>query len=56
MTNPEISADNSTTQAAANTQSAHRARGVTVPQGFRAASVKAGIKPSGKTDLALGCQ
>ncbi|WP_448859473.1 bifunctional glutamate N-acetyltransferase/amino-acid acetyltransferase ArgJ [Corynebacterium propinquum] len=53
MTNPEISADNSTTQAAANTQSAHRARGVTVPQGFRAASVKAGIKPSGKTDLAL---
>lgn len=53
MTNPEISADNSTTQAAANTQYAHRARGVTVPQGFRAASVKAGIKPSGKTDLAL---
>ncbi|MEJ4095788.1 bifunctional glutamate N-acetyltransferase/amino-acid acetyltransferase ArgJ [Corynebacterium propinquum] len=53
MTNPEISADNSTTRAAANTQSAHRARGVTVPQGFRAASVKAGIKPSGKTDLAL---
>ena len=53
MTNPEISADNSTTQAAANTQSAHRARGVTVPQGFRAARVKAGIKPSGKTDLAL---
>lgn len=53
MTNPEISADNPTTQAAANTQSAHRARGVTVPQGFRAASVKAGIKPSGKTDLAL---
>ncbi|WP_454979187.1 bifunctional glutamate N-acetyltransferase/amino-acid acetyltransferase ArgJ [Corynebacterium propinquum] len=53
MTNPEISADSSTTQAAANTQSAHRARGVTVPQGFRAASVKAGIKPSGKTDLAL---
>ena len=53
MTNPEISADSPTTQAAANTQSAHRARGVTVPQGFRAASVKAGIKPSGKTDLAL---
>ncbi|WP_455006431.1 bifunctional glutamate N-acetyltransferase/amino-acid acetyltransferase ArgJ [Corynebacterium propinquum] len=53
MTKPETSADNFTTQAAANTQSAHRARGVTVPQGFRAASVKAGIKPSGKTDLAL---
>lgn len=53
MTNPEISADSSTTQAAVNILSAHSARGVTVPQGFRAASVKAGIKPSGKTDLAL---
>lgn len=53
MTNPESSADSSTPQAGANRESAHNARGVTVPQGFRAASVKAGIKPSGKTDLAL---
>lgn len=27
--------------------------GVTVPEGFRAAAVQAGIKPSGKTDMAL---
>lgn len=53
MTNPESSADSSTPQVGANGESAHSARGVTVPQGFRAASVKAGIKPSGKTDLAL---
>ncbi|MDK4242865.1 bifunctional glutamate N-acetyltransferase/amino-acid acetyltransferase ArgJ [Corynebacterium pseudodiphtheriticum] len=53
MTNPESSADSSTPQAGSNSESAHSARGVTVPQGFRAASVKAGIKPSGKTDLAL---
>ncbi|UQV59083.1 bifunctional glutamate N-acetyltransferase/amino-acid acetyltransferase ArgJ [Corynebacterium pseudodiphtheriticum] len=53
MTNPESSADSSTPQVGANRESAHSARGVTVPQGFRAASVKAGIKPSGKTDLAL---
>lgn len=53
MTNPESSADSSTPQAGANRECAHSARGVTVPQGFRAASVKAGIKPSGKTDLAL---
>lgn len=53
MTNPESSADSSTPQAGANRESARSARGVTVPQGFRAASVKAGIKPSGKTDLAL---
>lgn len=53
MTNPESSADSSTLQAGSNSESAHSARGVTVPQGFRAASVKAGIKPSGKTDLAL---
>lgn len=53
MTNPEINADSSTPQAGAKRESAHSARGVTVPQGFRAASVKAGIKPSGKTDLAL---
>ncbi|WP_238632651.1 bifunctional glutamate N-acetyltransferase/amino-acid acetyltransferase ArgJ [Corynebacterium pseudodiphtheriticum] len=53
MTNLESSADSSTPQAGSNSESAHSARGVTVPQGFRAASVKAGIKPSGKTDLAL---
>lgn len=53
MTNPESSADSSTPQVGANGESARSARGVTVPQGFRAASVKAGIKPSGKTDLAL---
>ena len=53
MTNPESSADSSTPQVGANRESARSARGVTVPQGFRAASVKAGIKPSGKTDLAL---
>ena len=53
MTNPESSADSSTPQAGANRECSHSARGVTVPQGFRAASVKAGIKPSGKTDLAL---
>lgn len=53
MTNPESSADSSAPQAGANRESAHSAHGVTVPQGFRAASVKAGIKPSGKTDLAL---
>ncbi|MDK4249144.1 bifunctional glutamate N-acetyltransferase/amino-acid acetyltransferase ArgJ [Corynebacterium pseudodiphtheriticum] len=53
MTNPESSADSSTPQAGANRECSHSARGVTVPQGFRAASVKAGIKPSGKADLAL---
>ena len=49
------STENPTTQAqqARNSEFALNARGVTVPQGFRAASVKAGIKVSGNTDLAL---
>ena len=53
MSTPDNSTDNATEQAAVTAQSAHHTRGVTVPQGFRAASVTAGIKPSGKTDLAL---
>ncbi|MDK8846731.1 bifunctional glutamate N-acetyltransferase/amino-acid acetyltransferase ArgJ [Corynebacterium sp. MSK297] len=53
MSTPDNSTDNATEQAAGTAQSAHHTRGVTVPQGFRAASVTAGIKPSGKTDLAL---
>lgn len=53
MSTPDNSTDNATEQTAGTAQSAHHTRGVTVPQGFRAASVTAGIKPSGKTDLAL---
>ena len=36
-----------------DTPSLHRNQGVTAPEGFRAAGIAAGIKASGKPDLAL---
>lgn len=56
MTQPGPAADNTAAQkssAQPHAEPVHSARGVTIPRGFRAASVKAGIKVSGNTDLAL---